>query len=105
MRILVVHSRYLSGAVSGENRVVDDEVAALRDGGHDVTLLTRSPEVDAGFVPLVRTGIRSVWSHEAAREVERTARRERIEVVHCHNLFHMARGMMTEIVYDRAHSL
>jgi FtsP/CotA-like multicopper oxidase with cupredoxin domain len=26
-------------------------------------------------------------------------------LLHCHNLFHMARGMMTEIVYDRAHSL
>jgi glycosyltransferase involved in cell wall biosynthesis len=87
MRILVVHSRYLSGAVSGENRVVDDEVAALRDGGHDVTLLARSPEVDGGVVRLVRTGVRSVWSREAAREVERTVRRERIEVVHCHNLF------------------
>ena len=24
---------------------------------------------------------------------------------HCHNLFHMARGMMTEIVYDSARSL
>jgi FtsP/CotA-like multicopper oxidase with cupredoxin domain len=26
-------------------------------------------------------------------------------LLHCHNLFHMARGMMTEIVYDRAPSL
>ena len=24
---------------------------------------------------------------------------------HCHNLFHMARGMMTEVVYDNASSL
>jgi glycosyltransferase involved in cell wall biosynthesis len=87
VRILVVHSRYLSGAVSGENRVVEDEVAALRSGGHEVTLLTRSPEVDAGLVPLVRTGLRSVWSREAAQEVERVVRAERIEVVHCHNLF------------------
>jgi glycosyltransferase involved in cell wall biosynthesis len=35
----------------------------------------------------VRTGLRSVWSREAAHEVERVVRRERIEVVHCHNLF------------------
>jgi len=87
MRVLVVHSRYLSGAVSGENRVVENEVAALRSGGHEVTLLTRSPDLDAGVVPLVRTGLRSVWSREAAHEVERVVRRGRIEVVHCHNLF------------------
>jgi FtsP/CotA-like multicopper oxidase with cupredoxin domain len=24
---------------------------------------------------------------------------------HCHNLFHMARGMMTEVIYDSARSL
>ena len=30
MRILVLHSRYLSGALSGENSVVDDECELLR---------------------------------------------------------------------------
>ena len=36
MRILVLHSRYRSGSVSGENRVVDDEVRLLRAAGHEV---------------------------------------------------------------------
>ena len=36
MRILVLHSRYASGHLSGENRVVADEARLLVDAGHDV---------------------------------------------------------------------
>ena len=42
MRILVLHSRYLSGSTSGENRVVDDEIELLRGAGHDVFSWTPS---------------------------------------------------------------
>ena len=36
VNVLVLHSRYSTGPSSGENRVVDDEVALLRAHGHDV---------------------------------------------------------------------
>ncbi len=42
MRILVLHSRYLSGSTSGENRVVDDEIELLRSAGHEVLSWTPS---------------------------------------------------------------
>ena len=46
MRVLVLHSRYLSGAASGENRVVEDEVDLLRGAGIEVESWT--PEVQEG---------------------------------------------------------
>ncbi|HXV94801.1 MAG TPA: glycosyltransferase family 4 protein [Pseudonocardia sp.] len=40
-RVLVVHSYYSSATPSGENAMVDAEVAALRRAGHDVGLVAR----------------------------------------------------------------
>jgi glycosyltransferase involved in cell wall biosynthesis len=86
VRILILHSRYLSGDVSGENRVVDDESRLLREAGHDVRVWAPEPDVDrpAGQI---RAGISAIWSTSAARAVEQTVRRHRIEIVHIHNLF------------------
>jgi glycosyltransferase involved in cell wall biosynthesis len=86
MRILVLHSRYLSGPASGENRVVDDEVRLLEEAGHDVVLW--APSVDAdGIANKMRAGLGVVWSQTAVRHVERLAREHRPDVVHIHNLF------------------
>jgi glycosyltransferase involved in cell wall biosynthesis len=41
MRIAVVHSYYSSQQPSGENVVVDAQVAALREAGHDVAIIAR----------------------------------------------------------------
>ena len=86
MRILILHSRYLSGAVSGENRVVEDEATLLRDGGHDVRVMAPSPD-DSGPAARVRAGASAVWSRAAAGSVERLVRERGIDVVHAHNLF------------------
>ena len=42
MRILILHSRYLSVPTSGENRVVEDETRLLREGGHVVDVFAPS---------------------------------------------------------------
>lgn len=85
MRILVIHSRYLSGSVSGENRVVDDEAELLRSGGHDVH--TWTPSVTEAGLGLVRRALDVVWSRSAAEEVRSLVRDYRPDVVHYHNLF------------------
>jgi glycosyltransferase involved in cell wall biosynthesis len=86
MRILILHSRYRSGAASGENRVVDDEATLLRSGGHDVEAFT--PTVEASSPSdLARAAVRTIWSATAVDEVDRRIRRLRPHVVHVHNLF------------------
>ncbi|MGH2820852.1 MAG: glycosyltransferase, partial [Actinomycetota bacterium] len=82
---MILHSRYLSWAASGENRVVDDEARLLAEGGH---------EVDRWEVPfstsgpgLIQSGVGAIWSSTAVAEVRRRVRSFRPDVVHFHNLF------------------
>lgn len=86
LRVLVLHSRYLSGSVSGENRVVEDEVALLRDAGHFVELLSPEPQTDSRSAA-VRTGLQAISNRAAAGAVAAAVRELRPDVVHCHNLF------------------
>jgi glycosyltransferase involved in cell wall biosynthesis len=84
MRVLVAHSRYLSGSSSGENRVVDDECALLRKGGHNINEWT--PSLD-GKENLVAAGIKATWSRGAYAELRSRIREQGSDIVHLHNLF------------------
>src|SRR5258708_33860448 len=64
MRVLILHSRYLTGAASGENRVVEDEARLLRQGGHSVTVWDPSPDATVGAA-LARTAGSAAWSAHA----------------------------------------
>jgi glycosyltransferase involved in cell wall biosynthesis len=86
MRILILHSTYLSGPVSGENRVVADESRLLREAGHEVGVWAPTPAV-SGALGAMRAGMSAVWSLKVAREVGETVRRRKVEIVHVHNLF------------------
>ena len=88
MRILVLHSRYASGASSGENRVVEDEVELLRGAGHDVQLWAPMPD-DATPGSRVGLALSAVWSRAAVAQVRRLAAEFRPDVIHVHNLFPM----------------
>ena len=88
MRVLVLHSRYLSGTSSGENRVVEDEVELLRAAGHEVRLWAPSPE-DGRGASRPRLAARAVWSRSAVRRVARLAAELRPDVIHVHNLYPM----------------
>jgi len=84
VKILVVHSRYRSGPVSGENAVVADEARLLREAGHEVHVFEAS--VNGAFDTL-RPGPRPIWDPGRAAAVRRLIRRYRPDVVHVHNLF------------------
>jgi glycosyltransferase involved in cell wall biosynthesis len=86
VRILILHSRYLSAQTSGENRVVEDEARLLAQAGHEVRTWTPAPS-DLPGLHAARLGTRAIWSRGAAREVRRLVRNQRSEIVHCHNLF------------------
>jgi glycosyltransferase involved in cell wall biosynthesis len=86
VRILILHSRYLSGPASGENAVVQDEVRLLSEAGHQVKVWEPSADSLRGF-GLVKSGIQAVWSREAVDHISRMVREMRADIVHCHNLF------------------
>lgn len=86
LRIAVVHSFYSSRQPSGENVVVDLQVAALKRAGHDVLLVGRSTDVleKAATYP-IRAGLRAATGSGDSPLAEIEAHRP--DVVHVHNLF------------------
>jgi hypothetical protein len=66
LRILVVHSHYASGSSSGENRVVEDEVALLRAAGHHVELWSPEPAT-VTFRQRAGAAAGAVWNRAALR--------------------------------------
>lgn len=95
MRVLVLHSRYLSGPVSGENRVVEDETALLRENGHEVVPWTPTPDELRNDL---HAGARTVWSPDAMRRVRALIAKLRPDVVHVHNLFPMLSPAVLRVV-------
>jgi glycosyltransferase involved in cell wall biosynthesis len=86
LRVLILHSRYRSGPVSGENRVVEDEARLLTEAGHHVEVY--APELGRpSGLDLVSAGLGAIWSRRAVDHVRTLVGRSRPEVVHCHNLF------------------
>jgi glycosyltransferase involved in cell wall biosynthesis len=84
MRIAVVHGYYSSRVPSGENVVVDLQVAALRRGGHDVEVFSvRQDEAEQrrGYV------VRAAWHAATGRGPGPELAAFSPDVVHVHNLF------------------
>ena len=89
MRVLLVHNRYRSSAPSGENRVVDQEGAALEALGHEVTWFGRSSD-EIGQWPVAKKAtlpVRTIWSRETHRDLKAVLSTHRPDVVHVHNTF------------------
>ncbi len=101
MRILVLHSRYLSGHASGENAVVEDEAKLLAHAGHEVEVWTPSP-TPGSATNLVRTAAGAVWSRAAIREVDRKIGTFAPDVVHVHNLFPMLSPAVLRVARSHA---
>ncbi|MFF0560517.1 glycosyltransferase [Streptomyces sp. NPDC004266] len=89
MHVLVVHNRYSSAQPSGENRVVDEEVALLRAAGHRVDLFERRSDEIAGRSLLGKAAVPLLvpWNPAVRTELAARLRADRPDVVHVHNVF------------------
>jgi glycosyltransferase involved in cell wall biosynthesis len=89
MKILLVHNRYRSGTPSGENRVVEQESAALAALGHEVSLFDRSSDEIENWSLAKKATLpaRIVWNPETFRDMTAALRAQRPDVVHVHNTF------------------
>ena len=89
MKILLAHNRYRSGTPSGENRVAEQESAALAALGHEVSRFDRSSdEIEHWSLAKKATlPARIVWNPETFRDMKAALRAQRPDVVHVHNTF------------------
>lgn len=89
MRVLVLHNRRRATTTpSGEDRVVDVEVAALRAAGHDVdTCGPHSGDIKPVSLRAATLPATVVWNPESYLTVRRVLRRLGPDVVHIHNTF------------------
>ena len=89
MKIVVAHSRYRSAAPSGENRVVDQETAALAALGHEVELFERRSDDIEGWTVARKAALPAavVWNGGVRRDLRALLRSARPDVVHVHNTF------------------
>ncbi len=86
MRIAVIHSFYSERQPSGENNVVIDQVAQLREAGHDVELLARKTDdlSNQSLYPLA-SAFRTLTGLGASPET--ALNRFKPDIVHLHNTF------------------
>src|SRR2546421_5236071 len=87
MKVVVAHTRYSSAQPSGENTIVDAEIAALREAGVEVLPFIRSSD-EIGTLPAIQKAllpispIRAAPAQAALRELIRT---EKPDLLHLHN--------------------
>ena len=88
MRVLVAHNRYRSSAPSGENRLVDAEIALLREAGVDVVpLVTDSEDIGSGTRGVLQAAPGPIYSASGVRHFRRLLDDSRPDVVHLHNVY------------------
>ncbi len=85
MRIAICHSFYSAAQPSGENRVVEDQVLALREAGHEVLLVRQDTDslMDKSY------GIRTAFNVATGNGFNPISQLNsfRPDIVHVHNLF------------------
>ena len=69
----------------GEDFVVEQEVTALRDCGHEVHVYLRSNDEAKGLKEWIALPFSVVWSHRSAKEISIILRDFKPDVMHVHN--------------------
>lgn len=88
MRVLLIHNRYKQ--FGGEDVVVEQEAAILRDHGHEVLTITFDNTVITGFFSKFKISLQSVYNFSSSRKVSKLIREFKPDIVHIHNLFFIA---------------
>lgn len=102
LRVLVVHNRYRSEQPSGEDNVVDQEVALLSEAGHRVDRFERRSD-DIAEMSLPRKALvplRMPWNPAARTAMADKLRADRPDVVHIHNTFPLMSASVVDACRD-----
>ncbi|MBU8857859.1 MULTISPECIES: glycosyltransferase family 4 protein [unclassified Micromonospora] len=87
MRIVVAHNRYREAQPSGENTIVDAEIAQLTAAGVEVLpFLRSSDEIPSMSKPAkALLPISPIWAPKAQHDLDRLLTEHRPDVLHLHN--------------------
>lgn len=84
MKVLLVHNYYQQAG--GEDQVVADEAWLLEHNGCEVIRYHRHND-EVAKLGRMQTAAATLWSRRSYRELRGLIRREKPDVMHCHNLF------------------
>lgn len=89
MKVLIAHNRYRSATPSGENAIVESEIALLRAAGIDiVTMLEDSDSISRReTLTLAAAATGPIYSKRGVRRFGEIVRTHQPDVVHVHNVF------------------
>ncbi|NYF55932.1 glycosyltransferase family 4 protein [Micromonospora purpureochromogenes] len=87
MRIVVAHNRYREAQPSGENTIVDSEIAQLTDAGVEVLPFIRSSDEIPSMSKAAKAllPISPIWAPRAQEDLSRLLTAHRPDVLHLHN--------------------
>ena len=87
MKVVVAHNRYASAQPSGENVIVDAEIAQLRAAGVTVLPFLRSSDEIAELPPVQKAllALSPIYNGAAQRGLAALLRDERPDLLHLHN--------------------
>ena len=102
MRVLVVHNRYRSRFPSGENRVVEQQIALLRSAGIQVETYFRSSDEieDFGLLERAKLAVRPVYSREDVRAFRGALATFRPDIVHLHNPYPLISPAIVRVAHS-----
>jgi glycosyltransferase involved in cell wall biosynthesis len=103
VKVLVVHNRYRSDLPSGENRVVDTEMAALAEAGVEVLPYVRSSD-EITAMPLhskLSVPLMPLHSPQAVRDVKHIISRTHPDLLHLHNPYPLISWSVVRVAKDR----
>src|SRR5690242_10203039 len=87
MKVVIAHNRYAAAAPSGENVIVDAEIAQLRAAGVTVVPFLRSSD-EIGGLPAAQKALlplSPIYNGPAQRTLARLIGSEKPDLVHLHN--------------------
>jgi glycosyltransferase involved in cell wall biosynthesis len=105
MKVVVAHNRYSSAQPSGENTVVDAEIAQLRGAGVEVVPFLRSSD-EIGSLPFTQKAmlpLGPIVSPPAVKALKQLIKTERPDVLHLHNPYPLISPWIVKTA--RAHGL
>ncbi|MEU0553955.1 glycosyltransferase family 4 protein [Dactylosporangium sp. NPDC006015] len=102
MKVVVAHNRYASGAPSGENVIVDAEIAQLSKAGVSVLPFLRSSDEIGTFSTArkVLLPLSPIRNGDSQRALEKLIKAEKPDVLHLHNAY----PLLSPWVVRTAHS-